>query len=52
MPQLLTETKLESRSMPMIRDLIQDFITFLAKEPEHWLIKEYENCLCIPPLFH
>ncbi|KAA8901394.1 MRG-domain-containing protein [Sphaerosporella brunnea] len=43
MPELLAHTNMDSQAMAKLRDHIEDFVKFLAKEPNRWIASPYES---------
>lgn len=43
MPELLAQTNMDSQSMGKLRDHIEEFIRFLAKNPEQYIASPYES---------
>jgi mortality factor 4-like protein 1 len=46
MPELLAHTNMDSQAMSKLRDHIEDFVKFLAKDPNRWIASPYESGLC------
>lgn len=42
MPELLAQTNLDSQAMAKLRDHVEDFIRFLAKNPD-FIVSQYES---------
>lgn len=43
MPELLAHTNMDSQAMSKLRDYIEDFVKFLARNPEQYIAAPYES---------
>ena len=43
MPELLAHTNMDSQAMGKLRDHIEEFVKFLAKNPEQYIATPYES---------
>jgi mortality factor 4-like protein 1 len=49
MPELLAHTNMDSQAMSKLRDHIEEFVKFLAKNPEQYIASPYESGENSPP---